>query len=179
MGKKIIGVTVGTTSPRPDWRQANTKKSDFIKNKPEQDLPNVTEADNDKVLQVEGGKWQAKTLDVDAFVSQHNTSEEAHSDIRVLLQELSNKVTDLLDSDDETLNEMHEVVAYITANRGLLDSVTISKVNVADIIDNLTTSLSDKPLSAKQGVALNALIAALDTRLKAVEAIPWAEEVSV
>ena len=62
MANKIIGVTVGTTSPRPNWAQTNTKKSDYIKNKPEQDLPNVTEADNDKVLQVEDGKWQAKPI---------------------------------------------------------------------------------------------------------------------
>lgn len=32
---KIIGVTVGTTSPRPNWAQSNEKKSDYIKNKPE------------------------------------------------------------------------------------------------------------------------------------------------
>ena len=59
---KIIGATVGTTTPRPDWRQENTKKSDFIKNKPEQDLPNVTEADDGKFLQVVDGKWQAKQI---------------------------------------------------------------------------------------------------------------------
>ena len=32
---KIIGVTVGTTNPRPDWNQKNEKRADFIKNKPE------------------------------------------------------------------------------------------------------------------------------------------------
>ena len=62
MAKKIIGVTVGTTSPRPNWAQSNTKKSDFIKNKPEQDLPNVTAADDGKFLQVVDGKWQAKDI---------------------------------------------------------------------------------------------------------------------
>lgn len=59
---KIIGVTVGTTSPRPNWAQSNKKKSDYIKNKPEQDLPNVTAADNGKFLQVVDGKWQAKDI---------------------------------------------------------------------------------------------------------------------
>lgn len=62
MAKKIIGVTVGTTSPRPDWRQANTKKADFIKNKPEQDLPNVTADDNNKILRVVDGKWVAAEI---------------------------------------------------------------------------------------------------------------------
>lgn len=62
MAKKIIGVTVGTTSPRPNWAQSNKKKSDYIKNKPEQDLPNVTADDNGKFLQVVDGKWQAKQI---------------------------------------------------------------------------------------------------------------------
>lgn len=62
MAKKIIGVTVGTTSPRPNWAQSNTRKSDYIKNKPEQDLPNVTAADDGKILQVVDGKWQAKQI---------------------------------------------------------------------------------------------------------------------
>ena len=46
------------------------------------------------------------------------------------------------------------------------------KVNVIDIIDNLSTDRSDKPLSAKQGMEL-------DKRLRAIEKIPFAEEVSV
>lgn len=32
---KIIGATVGTTTPRPDWNQTDPKKADYIKNKPE------------------------------------------------------------------------------------------------------------------------------------------------
>ena len=32
---KIIGVTVGTTLPKPDWEQNDPKKGGFIKNKPE------------------------------------------------------------------------------------------------------------------------------------------------
>lgn len=32
---KIVGITVGTTSPRPNWAQDDSKKADYIKNKPE------------------------------------------------------------------------------------------------------------------------------------------------
>lgn len=32
---KIIGVTVGTPTPRPDWNQTDASKADYIKNKPE------------------------------------------------------------------------------------------------------------------------------------------------
>ena len=31
---KIIGVTVGTTLPKPNWKQNDPTKGDFIKNKP-------------------------------------------------------------------------------------------------------------------------------------------------
>ena len=31
---KIIGITVGTTTPRPDWNQTDPTKADYIKNKP-------------------------------------------------------------------------------------------------------------------------------------------------
>ena len=64
---------------------------------------------------------------------------------------------------------MSEVVAYIKENRELLESVTTNKVNVADIIDNLTTSVSNKPLSAKQGVQLKSLIDAIKVPTKLSE----------
>lgn len=57
---------------------------------------------------------------------------------------------------------MAEIVAYIKNNKTLIDNVTTSKVNVADIINNLTTNVSNKPLSAAQGVVLKALIDALE-----------------
>lgn len=110
-------------------------------------------------------------------MTEHNTDDEAHSDIRVLLQELNIKLTNFLDSDDATLDELSEIITYIKANKTLIEGISTSKVNVADIIDNLTTSLANKPLSAKQGVVLNNQFAALDTRVKAIEAIPFAEEV--
>ena len=32
---KIIGVTVGTTTPKPNFNQTNPRKGDYIKNKPD------------------------------------------------------------------------------------------------------------------------------------------------
>ena len=75
----------------------------------------------------------------------------------------------LANSDDTTLDQMSEIVAYIKSNRSLIESITTDKVNVADIIDNLTTSVSTKPLSAKQGVALKTLIDTLQTSLGSAE----------
>lgn len=94
-------------------------------------------------------------------VSEHNVSDTAHNDIRLLVQGLTERLNALADSDDETLDQMSEVVAYIKSNKNLIDAITTSKINVSDIIDNLTTNVSNKPLSAAQGVALKKLIDAI------------------
>lgn len=98
-----------------------------------------------------------------AKVSEHNTASNAHNDIRMLVQGLTERLNALADSDDTTLDQMSEVVAYIKSNKSLIDAITTSKVNVSDIIDNLTTNVSNKPLSAAQGVKLKALIDAITT----------------
>ena len=94
----------------------------------------------------------------DTKVSEHNVSAEAHNDIRLLVQGLTDRLNTLADSDDDTLDQMSEIVAYIKSNKTLIDAITTSKVSVADIVDNLTTNVTNKPLSAAQGVALKALI---------------------
>lgn len=91
-------------------------------------------------------------------VSEHNVAGDAHNDIRLLIQGLTTRLNTLADSDDDTLDQTSEIVAYIKSNKSLIDGITTGKVNVADIIDNLTTNVSNKPLSAAQGVALKALI---------------------
>ena len=106
-----------------------------------------------------------------AKVSEHNTASNAHNDIRLLVQGLTERLNALADSDDTTLDQMSEVVAYIKSNKSLIDAITTSKVNVSDIIDNLVTNVSNKPLSAAQGVALKALIDAIvvPTKLSELE----------
>lgn len=94
-------------------------------------------------------------------VSAHNTGTDTHSDIRLLISGLTDRLNALADSDDTTLDQLSEVVAYIKSNRTLIEAITTKKVNVTDIIDNLTTNVTNKPLSAAQGVALKALIDAI------------------
>ena len=91
-------------------------------------------------------------------VATHNVSTSAHNDIRLLVTELTSRLNALANSDDTTLDQLSEIVAYIKANRTVIESVTTTKVNISDIVDNLTTSATNKPLSANQGVALKALI---------------------
>ena len=99
-----------------------------------------------------------KSGEAEIRVSVHNTSPDSHNDIRLLIQGLSDRINAVLDSDDTTLDELSEIVAYIKANKTLIDSITTSKVNVADIVNNLTTNVTNKPLSAAQGVILKGLI---------------------
>lgn len=94
-------------------------------------------------------------------VSEHNVSNEAHNDIRILISELETRLNTVADSDDETLDQLSEVVAYIKSNRELIDAITTSKVSVSDIIDNLITNDSAKPLSAAMGVELKSLFDSL------------------
>lgn len=96
-------------------------------------------------------------------VSAHNTAGDAHNDIRLLVQGLTDRLNTLADSDDDTLDQMSEIVAYIKSNKSLIDGITTGKVNVVDIVNNLTTNASNKPLSAAQGVALKALIDGITT----------------
>lgn len=99
-------------------------------------------------------------------VSTHNTEATAHNDIRLVIQNLSTQLNALADSDDTTLDQLSEIVAYIKNNKSLIDNITTTKVNTSDIIDNLTTNVSNKPLSAAQGVALKALIDAITVPTK-------------
>jgi hypothetical protein len=96
-------------------------------------------------------------------VSAHNTATEAHNDIRELINGLTTRLNALANSDDTTLDQMKEVVAYIKNNRTLIESVTTNKVNVSDIINNLTTNVSNKPLSAAQGVIIKGLLDTLES----------------
>lgn len=98
-------------------------------------------------------------------VSQHNVDDDSHNDIRLELKAINDKLTAFFDSDNQTLDELSEIVAYITSNKALIDSITTSKVSVADIVNNLTSNVSNKPLSAAQGVVLKGLIDTLSNSL--------------
>lgn len=109
----------------------------------------------DKLEEVDS---KASKTELSNAITNHNVNETAHNDIRLLIQGLATRLNALADSDDVTLDQLREIVAYIKANKSLIESVTTSKVSVSDIIDNLESSVSNKPLSAAQGVALKQLI---------------------
>lgn len=112
---------------------------------------------------VEKAISEIPTPDVSGQISAHNVDPGSHNDIRLLISGLSERINALADSDDTTLDQMSEVVAYIKDNRELIEQVTTAKISVSDIIDNLTTNVSDRPLSAAQGVVLKQLVDSLTT----------------
>lgn len=110
---------------------------------------------------------------VDNRIALHNGSETAHNDLRVLISgldvlvsELGTRLNAIADSDDVDLDQFSEIVALIKSNRSIIEQVTTLKVNYTDIINNLTTNLADKPLSAAQGVVLKGLIDAITVPTK-------------
>ena len=105
-------------------------------------------------------------------VAAHNAGTDTHSDIRLLIQSLTDRLNALADSDDTTLDQLSEIVAYTKSNKSLIDAITTGKVSVADIVDNLTTNVSNKPLSAAQGVALKTMLdAALGAYITDIDAL--------
>jgi len=98
-------------------------------------------------------------------VNTHNTATDAHNDIRVALNELTTKVTNFLNVTDTTKDQLSEIIALIEENADSIETITSGKVNVTDIINNLTTNVANKPLSAAQGVVLAGLVEDLTTSL--------------
>ena len=96
-----------------------------------------------------------------SVVSIHNTSPDSHNDIRLWIQGVADRLNHALDSTDLDLDQLSEIVQYIKSNSSLIATITTNKINYSDIIDNLTTSVDNRPLSAKQGVVLKALIDAI------------------
>lgn len=66
MNRKIIGVTVGTTLPKPDFLQDDARKGDYIKNKPDfEGLQNEVSA----ISELVGDKPVSEQIE-DAIVAQ-------------------------------------------------------------------------------------------------------------
>lgn len=116
-------------------------------------------------LTSESARAKAEEKAISDALQGHLTDAASHSDIRESIRQVATRLNTLADSDDETLDQLSEIVSYIKNNKSLIDGVTTSKVNVSDIVDDLTSTAIDKPLSANQGKALKLLISALTERV--------------
>jgi DNA helicase IV len=110
-----------------------------------------------------------KNLNVDGKIADalfsHNTNDESHNDIRILLQELFDQVNHFLDVDDTKKDQLSELLALIDENIEDIENIVANNVKYNDIIDNLTTNLDNKALSAAQGVELKRLIEEVRTAI--------------
>ena len=123
--------------------------------------PKILEELNDDTTSIKFATSKAIVDYVKSKVSSHNTSTDAHNDIRELVKGLTSRLNALADSDDETLDRMSEIVSYIKYNRSMINGIDTNKVDVSDIVNNLTSNNTNKPLSAKQGRVLKTLIDAI------------------
>lgn len=148
-----VPVSVGAQGPQGPQGAAGEGSGDMLAGiyDPQGKNQDIFKYTDDKIAAI-------PTPDVSGQINAHNTNTSAHSDIRLLIAGLTNRLNALANSDDTTLDQMAEIVAYIKDNRELIEQITTGKVSVSDIVDNLTTNVSNKPLSAAQGVALKSLV---------------------
>ena len=85
------------------------------------------------------------------------------------MQILTERLNAVLDSDDTTLDQLSEIVAYIKSNKSLIDVITTAKVSVADIVNDLTTDDSSRPLSAAMGLELRDALRELEQAAEETE----------
>ena len=85
-----------------------------------------------------------KYTDVSAYRLRQDF-EGADAQLLAALESVNAQLTAFFDSDDQTLDQLTEIVAYIKSNKTLIDAITTSKVSKTDIINNLVTDDSDKP----------------------------------
>ena len=58
---KIVGIPVGTPTPRADWAQTDPKKADFIKNKPDAEIQAAQKAAEDAATAASNAQTAADT----------------------------------------------------------------------------------------------------------------------
>jgi len=93
----------------------------------------------------------------------------ADGDTLKKLHDLILLLQSLVSSDDVNLDTVKEIVAFIKNNKDVIDTIATSKVAIADIVDGLTSTAANKPLSANQGRVLADLVAATASASKSIK----------
>ena len=70
---------------------------------------------------------------VDEKISEHNNSSIAHSDIRGLISTLAERLNAFLDTDEESLDQISELISFIQNNRTLIEGITTDKADKSEI----------------------------------------------
>lgn len=117
---KIIGNTVGTPLPKPDFKQTDPNKGDYIKNKPE-----VVDAAVGQLLAI-------KTIDEDGHIAEFESVEVSTDDVLADAKDYTDgKITDWVG--DHTVPE--QVSAALTTAQSYTDT------KITQLIDGAPTTL--------------------------------------
>lgn len=120
-----------------------------------------------------GDSW-VSAAEVVGAVSAHNTAEDTHGDIRKEVTDLTVRLNALADCDDETLDQISEIVAYIKANRGLVEGVTTAKVSKTGDTMTGALTLSGDPTEALHAATkqyVDNLISGVEAEMTAIDAM--------
>ena len=150
----------------PSWSKAATKP-EYTKSEVGLEHVDNTSDINKPVSTAQQNAINAVSAEIPVAISEHNIATDAHYDIRQEIKKVADELHALADSDDETLDQLSELIAYMQNNKSLIDGITTSKVNVSDIVNTLTSTDDKKPLSAAQGAVLKGLIDNLPSWSKA------------
>lgn len=132
-------------------------------------VTSISEMSSQSQIPTSKSVWESLINVVSKSLDDHNSSTSSHTDIRMSITDLTKKLNQFLDVDDDTVDQLSEVLYLIDNNRGALESITSMKINVNDIANNLETDDPSKVLSAAQGVVISgmidAVVSALDSKL--------------
>lgn len=100
-----------------------------------------------------GGATAADIADLQAYINSAVAAEAAAREAAIAA------IQTLLNSQDLNPALIDELLTRIRSDVGLWTSLTVDKVNVVDIVNTLTSTATDKPLSAAMGKELNDALA--------------------
>lgn len=103
----------------------------------------------------------AAALDATGKIDALKDGVAADGDTLAKLRGLIQGIQTLLTSDNASLDTLQEVVDFVELHQSDLEALGAGKVNVSDIINVLTDTSSNKPLSAAQGKVLKDALDAL------------------
>lgn len=117
----------------------------YVKDSLQTQMDNKVSKDGNKVLSTNDFTDSCKATVEEAAA--HNTAVDSHSDIRLLIKDLTERLNALADSDDTTLDQLSEIVAYVKSNEGLITAhasntanphnVSLSQLGVAATAEEL------------------------------------------
>lgn len=127
-------ITATRTEIATTRAEVNTAKNEVIAIKSEvSDIKDATDEIKTDVISIANN--------INNSISEHNESTTAHPDIRSLISNLTNKLNTFLDTDDESLDQISELITFIQNNRTLIEGITTSKVDKNQGIENAYKSL--------------------------------------